>query len=176
MKVKWQRGSNCVSMYVKVCWTEGGEASSEFCRSSDSLSFCNILTFGNVTQSRQSKQEPWTKCNIIRGRRVDLVTFANITCCYFLYPYISVLMHLKILLTSLQPPHWCTNSIPCWQKREHYTQKYKAIERSRVNCCFVFWHHIKNMSGKNAAALNCSRKYLMNTAGLVDELTGRIVI
>lgn len=87
------------------------------------------------------KQDPWYYFRlfyvIMRKRcSLDLHEFHMLS---FLYIFMSFLLfsvseNVWCYLTRLQPPHWCTNSIPCWQKGEHFTQKQMGMRRSAVHC------------------------------------------
>lgn len=72
----------------------------------------------------------WTRSSL------TLVTFNSITLCPFLHFFFSCSLFcvwtFVVLFTRLQPLHWWTNSIPCWQKREHFTQKQMGVEKSSV--------------------------------------------
>lgn len=59
-----------------------------------------------------------------------LITLLIIVLCPFLHLYnpvfLILFLHLQIL-AGLQPPHRCTNSIPCWQKRVRFTHKNRWV-------------------------------------------------
>ncbi len=75
---------------------------------------------------------------IMRTRSsLTLVTFTGITLCPFVHLYVSFfccsffcVWTFVVLFTRLQPVHWWSNSIPCWLKREHLTQKQMSEEKS----------------------------------------------